>query len=227
MKLSFETSISIEYVVIMHKENNGIIYYAVAPGVEFDPMFLESFKRAVEFDEVEMPGPEGDITQAAFKGKFVIIRSCKMVYVILVINRKPDRFTREALHGFGIKFESRWGRELRKLYGELGGDVSIFKQESPRRGSVDDLVEEQFRLTLALPHRLGFPTFQMKGLLRKVWGVAEDLARGKRYLLLGDLLTTARETLRKNVHDISDAIFALVQKKAIVPIPMEELGEYL
>ncbi|MHA1733163.1 MAG: hypothetical protein ACTSU5_14545 [Promethearchaeota archaeon] len=227
MSGTFATSISIEYVIVLHKESNGIIYYHVAPGVEFDPSFLESFKRAIEFDEIEMPGPEADITQATLKGKFVITRAGKLVYVAIVINKKPDRFTREAVHSFGIKFESRWGREIRTLYGELGGDVSIFKQDSPRRGSADKLVEEVFHLSLALPHKLGLPTFKMKGLTKRVWGVAEDLARGKRYILLGDLLTTAREVLRKNVHDISDEIFTLRQQGAIIPIPLEELGKYL
>ncbi len=227
MSGTFATSISIEYVIVIHKESNGIIFYDVAPGVEFDPGFLESFKRAIEFDEIEMPGPEADITQNTLKGKFVIIRAGKLVYVAIVINKKPDRFTREAVHSFGIKFESRWGREIKNLYGEHEGNVTIFKMDSARRGSADTLVEEVFHLSLALPHKLGLPTFKMKGLTKKVWEVAEELARGKRFILLGDLLTTAREVLRKDIHDVSDEIFTLRQQGAIIPIPIEELGDYL
>lgn len=227
MSGSFATSISIEYVIVLHKESNGIIYFTVAPGVEFKPALLENFRRAIEFDEIEMPGPEGDISQATLKGKFLVIRSGKQVYTAIMINKKPDRFTREALHAFGIKFESRWGREIRTLYSELGGDVSVFKRDTERRGNADKLVEEVFRLSLALPHKLGLPTQKLKRLTKKVWEVAEELARGKRFILLGDLLTTAREVLGKRQQDISECIFTLVQMGLIIPIPMEELGNYL
>ncbi|HMF31128.1 MAG TPA: hypothetical protein VKK79_06925 [Candidatus Lokiarchaeia archaeon] len=227
MSSSFATAVSLEYLIIIHKESNGIIYFLSAPGIEVDPSFLDGFKRAVEFDEIEMPGAEGDISQATYKGKFAVVRSGKFEFVVIIINKTPDRFTREALHSFGIKFSSRWARELKVLYSDLNGDVSVFKQKTSMAGNVDDLVEECFHLSVAMPHKLGMPSFKMKGFQKTIWSIAEELARGKQYVLLGELLSAAREKTGKQESAIAAEIFGLIQKAAIIPLKMEELQKIL
>ena len=165
MSSYFGVSISTEYVIAIHKESKGIIYIENAPGIDFDAKLIEKFRRAINFEEVELPTSDGDIKQSSIKGKYVVIRGGNMIYSVAIINQKPNRFTREALHSFGIRFESRWGREIKHFYDDYDGDTKIFHEASDTRASVDDLVEEVFHLTLSLPHKLGLPLEKIKNKL--------------------------------------------------------------
>ncbi len=183
----------VEHICIVHKDRREIIYTCTAPGGTLDPAFLEAFQQAVTHEEIELPGSEGDITQATIKGKFAVIRSGKFEYVAVILNTSPVRFTREALHAFGIKFSSRWARELKTFYTDLKGDVSVFQRRTPRGGNVDDLVEDNFHLTS--PPSRGMPPERFHGVGQVVWNNAVDLARGKDYLLLRELLRAAGNIL--------------------------------
>jgi len=227
MSLSFTTAVALEYVICIHKESNGIIYYVTAPRVEVDPSFLESFKKSMESSEIELPGAVGDITQTSVKGKYAVIRSGRFEYVMVLLNKTPDHSTREALHTFGIKFSSLWARELKTLYTELNGDVNIFKQRNTMGGNVDDLVEECFHLSMAMPHKLGTPAEKIKGFTKTVWNLAEELARGKQYILLGELLAICKERTDKGEPAISAEIFGLTQKAMLIPVKEKKLTKDL
>jgi hypothetical protein len=225
MSSYFGVSISVEVVLTIHRESKGVIYMKSAPGVDFDIGIVESFRRAINFEEVDLPNVEGEITQASIKGKYVVIRAGKLIYTACIINQKPNRFTREALHSFGIRLESRWGKEIRLLYEEFGGDISVFTTKTDNRASADDLVEEVFHLSLSLPHKLGLPMKKMKGLTKKVWQVAENLARGNGYIFLADLVDEAKNRIGKELVYINDSIFEIVSNGLLIPIPLEEFVE--
>jgi hypothetical protein len=224
MSSYFGVSISVEYILVIHRESKGVIFMANAPGIEFDISLIEDFRRAINFEEMELPNGDGDITQGALKGKYVVIRGGKLIYVTAIINQKPNRFTREALHSFGIRFESRWGKEIRQIYDELNGDLQIFHQSTETRAAADDLIEEVFHLTLSLPHKLGLPLKKLKGLAKDVWGVAEGLARGKGFIFLADLVESSKNQLGKDVVYVNDAIFEIVSEGILIPIPLAEFA---
>ncbi|MBD3351008.1 MAG: hypothetical protein GF364_05925 [Candidatus Lokiarchaeota archaeon] len=226
MSSYFGVSISTEYVIALHRESKGIMYIKNAPGVDFDAELIEKFRRAINFEEIELPTTEGDIEQASIKGKYVIIRAGKMIFVAIIINQKPNRFSREALHSFGIRFESRWGREINKFYDEHQGDVKIFHEHSDTRASVDDLIEDVFHLNLSLPHKLGLPLNKIKDkLTRAVWGIAENLVRGRGYIFLSELVEAAKNNLSREVVYINDSIFELCSRGLLIPIPLDEFIE--
>jgi hypothetical protein len=219
----FSVSISVDYLIIMHRENMGFVYFRGAPGVEFKPKFMEDLRRAIQFEELELPQAEGDISQGTVAGKYIIMRSGKNSITILVINQKPNRFTREALHSFAIRLESRWGRELKGLFtDELAADIDVFHKDTETRQSVDKLVDEIFHLEFTLPHKLGLPTVELKGAHRKLWELAEELARGQGYVLLGDLLASAQEKMGRNKDMAADLIFEFVSRGFMTAIPLQE-----
>lgn len=219
----FSVSISVDYLIIIHKESMGVVFFRIAPGVEFQPSFMEELRRAIQFEEIELPQAEGDISQGTLKGKYVIMRASKFTINVLVINTKPNRFTREALHSFAIRLESRWGRELKGIYEEeLMGNIDVFYKDTDTRQSVEKLVDEIFHLEFTLPHKLGLPTVELKGTQKKLWEVAEELARGQGYVLLGDLMQTAQERISRNKEDIPDIIFELVSRGFMTAIPLNE-----
>ncbi|MHA1294825.1 MAG: hypothetical protein ACTSQJ_19470, partial [Promethearchaeota archaeon] len=208
----FSVALSIEYLIITHMESKGIIYYSTAPGIDLDPKLIELFRRAIEFKELDLPMSEGEIEQATLEGKYLVTRAGKMIWVTLIINQKPTRFTREAIHSFSIKFENRYGREIKHLYTKFKGNIMVFRQESATRESVDGIINEVFHLDLTLPHKLGFPTGKkMSKQTQKIWNLAEDLAhkmRGK--ILLGELFTEAKKQFGYDNKVITDSIFNLV-----------------
>jgi len=210
-------------VIVIHRESKNIILLKKAPGIEFNPELIESLQRAIIFEEVELPNAEGEITQSSIKGKYIIIRAGKLIYCSIIINQKPNRFSREALHAFGIRFESRWGREIKKLYEEFDGDTKIFYKSTDTRANADALIEEVFHLNLTLPHKLGLPLNKIKDkLVSSVWQIAENLVRGKGYVFLSELVETAKNELNKDVSYINDAVFELVSQGLLISIPLEE-----
>ncbi|MHA1148938.1 MAG: hypothetical protein ACTSR8_11930 [Promethearchaeota archaeon] len=196
----------------------------MAPGVEFDPKLLELFRRAIQFKELDLPGVEGEIEQATLEGKYLVTRAGQLIWVTLIINQKPTRFTREALHSFSIKFENRYGREVRHLYTKFHGDISVFREASMTRESVDGILDEVFHMNLTLPHKLGFPTGKkLSSKTKKIWNLAEDLAhKTKGYILLGSLFTEAKKNFGFDNKDITDSIFNLVQAQYLLPISLED-----
>lgn len=212
-------ALSIEYLLITHMESSGIVYYITAPGVDLDPKLIELFRRAIQFKELDLPSAEGEIEQATLEGKYLVTRAGKMIWVTIIINQKPSRFTREALHSFSIKFENRYGREVRHLYTKFKGDISVFKRDSTTRESVDGIIDEVFHLNLTLPHKLGFPTGRkLSKTQQKVFELAEDIAHKSRgNVFLGELLVEAKKKFGLDNKDITDSIWQLVEWGYFMP----------
>jgi hypothetical protein len=223
---AFLTTLSIEYILVLHKESKGIIFAKTSPGVEIEVKILETLQRKIQFNEIELPDGENAITQAAIDDRYVVLRSGAMTYQILIITQKPNRFTRESLHGFGIKFENRWAKEIKSLFEEGEGNTKIYNKDTSSRQSVDKLVDEVFHLEYTLPHRIGIPQGLKKD-EQKVFSIGESLARGKGYLLLDELITTASEKLSKDLQTISSIVASFTSRNYMTPIPLEEfLAKY-
>ncbi len=195
-----------------------------APGIDLDPKLFENFRRAIQFKEIDLPNADGEIEQATLGGKYLVTRAGQLVWTTLIINQKPGRFTREAIHSFGIKFESRFGRELKYLYSKYQGNVGIFKEATTTRESVEGIIDEVFHLNLTLPHKLGFPTGRkMSKKTQKVWELAEDLAhKSKGHILLGNLFTEVKKLYSYDNKDITDSIYNLVQYRYLNPMTLEQ-----
>lgn len=205
-------------------ESKGVIYYTTAPGIELDLQLFEKYRRALQFNEIDLPAAEGEIEQATLEGKYLVTRAGNHTWTTLIINQKPTRFTREAIHSFSIKFENRYGREIKHLYTKFQGDIEIFKQASNTRENVEGLIDEVFHLNLTLPHKLGFPTGRkMSKRTQKIWELAEDLAhKSKGFILLGNLFTEAKKRHGYDNKDITDSIYNLVQYNYLNSITLED-----
>ncbi len=226
MSSYFGVAISTEHILAIHKESKGIIFMISAPGISFDEKIIENLRRSIDFEEIELPTKDGEISQSSIMGKYVVIRAGKLVYSVVIINQKPNRFTREALHAFGIRFESRWGREIKNLYTEFDGNIKIFLENTERKGNVGVIVEEVFHLSLSLPHKIGIPMRKFKSkLTKKVWEAAEDLARGKRYIFLADLVESAKNKTGEKAVYINDSIFEIVSQGLLISIPLDVFKE--
>ncbi|MFX1314718.1 MAG: hypothetical protein ACFE9T_02560 [Promethearchaeota archaeon] len=214
----FTIALSIEYIIITHKESKGIIYYTTA-GV-FVPELIDLFRDSIQFGILDFPVEEGRIEQATLKGKYLITRAGKMIWVTLILNEKPIPFARELLGFFCTIIEGQYGKEIKDLYNHFKGDISIFQKNSRNKENITQIVEEVFHLSLTYPHQIGISKGKKVSLnTKKVFELAKSLAhKTKGVVSLSELFTEATKVLEFEKNEIANAIFYLVQKDFLLPI---------
>ena len=225
----FSLALSLEYVIITHRDSHGIIYIKPGYGTGLDPQFIELFRTAVEHGVINLPEIEGEFEPATLEGKYLLTRAGNKIWITIVINQIPTRYTREALHHFSIEFENHFGGKVRNLYTRYEGDVSIFQQESITRKTVDDIIEETLHLSLKLPYKLG--STKGKKMLdesKKLFKISKQIShKNKGIINLEDLLNNAKNKLSYRIDEIIFLIDDLIKNELLIPIYPAKLEEQL
>lgn len=213
---------SIEYVVITHKESCEVIYYKTAGA--FDPDFLDIFRSSIQYKILDLPLEEGAIEQATLEGKYLITRAGKLVWITLILKYKPIRFTRDVLRFFSKLFENQYEKEILELYTKFKGDISIFRKDPYSKQSLNKEIEDIFHLNLTLPFKIG--TTRGKKIppkAKKIFQFAKALAhKTKSEILLEKLFAEVSKSFKLNNEEIADLIYSLVENEVILPIIREE-----
>jgi len=211
-------AISIEYIIITHRESREIIYYKTASS--FDPDFLDIFRSSIQYEILDFPIDQGGIEQATLEGKYLITRAGKMIWISLALNKIPTLFTREVLKFFCELFEGQYKREILGLYTDFQGDISIFRKQSKVKQSIEEIIEDVFHLYLTLPFKLGSTKGKkLSSKSKKVYQFAKDLAhKTKGKFFLEKLFDEVSKILRLNSEEIAELIFNLVQIKVFLAI---------
>ena len=201
-------------------DSKGIIYYTAAPCVERDPELIEFFRNSVQHKDLDLPLFEGEMEVATLKGKYLITRAGKMVWISLIINQKPTLFTREGLNWFSILFEKHYEHEIENLYSQYQGDISIFSTDAEHRKSINDLLDEVFHYSLTLPYKLSTSkTKGMSQITKEVWQIAKQIShKFKDRFFLKNLLEESKNSLKYDEKEITDSIFDLVMGSYLIPI---------
>lgn len=223
----FSLAMSLEYLIITHRDSKGIIYIKSAYGVELDPQFIELFRTAINDGVIDFPEIEGEFEHATFEGKYILTLAGKKIWTTIFINQKPSRHTREALNMFSKDFENHFGGKVRNLYSRFQGDISIFQQESITKRTVEDIIEDTFHLSLKLPYKLGSKRGKkfIEG-SKKLINLAKHLSRkSKKIISLKDLLYDAKEKLDYNTDEIIYLINHLIENEYLIPIFPEKVEE--
>ena len=225
----FSLALSLEYVIITHRDSHGLIYIKSGYGTGLDPQFIELFRTAVEHGVIELPEIEGEFEHATLEGKYLLTRAGNKIWISIVLNQIPTRYTRDALHNFSVEFENHFGGKVRNLYSRYVGDVTIFLQESITRKTVDDIIEESFHLSLKLPHKLG--SIKGKNILeesKKLYKIAKHIShKPKRIINLEGLLNIANKKMNYRIDEILFLIDDLIKNELLLPIYPEKLEEQL
>ncbi len=225
----FSVALSLNYIIITHRDSKGIIYFTTAPGIELDPKLMESFRNSIQYKHIDLPEIEGEIEIATFEGKYLISRAGREIWVSLILNQKPTFPTREGLNWFTIIFEKQYEGEIRDLYTRFQGDTSIFKTDSLNRKSIYDIIDEVFHISLVLPHKLGTSKKkEMTPKIRKIWQIAKKISnQSSGQILLKNLLKEAEATLNYKRTEITEIIFQLIMGKYLIPIQLKEIKPYV
>ncbi|MFX1375995.1 MAG: hypothetical protein ACFFA0_09305 [Promethearchaeota archaeon] len=215
-------AISIEYIIITHRESREIIYYKTAGN--FNPDFLDTFRSSVQYDILDLPMEEGKIEQATLEGKYLISRAGKKIWISLVLNKIPTLFTREVLKFFCEIFEGQYRKEILELYTRFQGDISIFRRQSKLKQSVEDIIEDIFHLHLTLPFKLGSTKGKkLSSKSKKIYQHAKVLSHKiKGGFLLEKLFDEISKSFKISNEELAELIFKLVQTEVFIALPSEK-----
>jgi len=215
-------ALSIEYIIVIHRESQGIIYYKTVGN--FDPDFLDIYRSSIHYKILDLPLEQGEIEQATLEGKFLITRACNMIWITIINKNIPTLFTREVLKFFCEILEDSYNREIRDLYSHFEGDISIFKKNSKSKQSIEDIIEDVFHLYLTLPFTIGpLKGKKLEPKAKKVFRFAKDLIhKSKSNFYLEKLFTEVGKSLTFNNEDLAEIIFDLVQERIFLPKTLEK-----
>ena len=201
-------------------DSKGIIFYTAAPCIERDPNLIELFRNSVQYKDLELPLIEGEMEVATLKGKYLITRAGKMVWISLIINQKPTLLMRESLNSFSILFEKQYEHEIAHLYTKFQGDISIFSTDIVHGKSIYDLLDEAFHYSLTLPHKLSSSkTKGISQITKEVWQLAKQIShKAKDQFFLKNLLEESKNSLNYDEKEIIDSIFYLIMGSYLIPI---------
>ncbi|MHA1914070.1 MAG: hypothetical protein ACW990_04205 [Promethearchaeota archaeon] len=209
---------SIEYIIITHKESKEIIYYKTAGN--FDPKFLDTLRSSIQFEILDLPLDQGEIERTTLEGKYLITRSGKLIWITLILNKLPTLFTREVLKFFCELFENQFSREISDLYTKFQGDISIFRMKSKPRESAEAIIQDVFHLYLALPFKMGSTkrkkcSSNSKKIIEFIKALVQK-TQGE--IFLEQVFIETSESSKIPTEEIAEIILELVQKEILLPI---------
>ncbi|MFW9826785.1 MAG: hypothetical protein ACFFEY_04085 [Candidatus Thorarchaeota archaeon] len=211
-------ALSIEYLVITHRESREIIYYKSVG--DFDPDILDIFRSSIQYEIFDLPSEIEGIEQATLEGKYLLTRAGKLVWVTLILKYKPIRITREVLKFFCKLFENQYEREIIDLYTKFEGDISVFQQDPYSRQSLNKEIEDIFHLYLAYPFQIGsIRGIKINNKAKKIYKIAKALThKAKGQFFLNKLFFEVSKSSQLNNIELAKIIYNLVEIGVLIPI---------
>lgn len=210
-------SLAFEYLFVLHKESEEIIFYHSLLGDSIDFPFILDLRRALKNHEVRVPIKDRQISHVILNEKYILFRAGKNTVVIMVSNISPTRFIQDALNNFSIRMETRWAEELEQIYTQNHGDLNLFLQETETKPSLTDLVNEIFHLEFQLPYALHGNPINLDEPGRKLWDFARELAKDNGTFLLNELIFGGVEIFSLSRLIIFDWINNFITQNHFIP----------
>jgi hypothetical protein len=210
-------ALSIEYLVITHRESREIIYYKTVG--DLNPEVLDIFRNSIQYEILNLPSEIGGIEQATLEGKYLLSQAGKLVWVTLILKYKPIRFTRDVLKFFCKLFENQYEREIIELYTKFEGDISVFQRDPYSRQSLNKEIEDIFHLYLTHPFQIGsLRSSKVDDRAKKVYKIAKDLVhKPKEPFFLNNLFFEVSKSFQLGNIEIAELIYNLVETGVLIP----------
>ena len=212
-------SLSFNYLLVFHNENQNLLYFESAPSIAFDPLFIEKIRFNINRGHIQFRQIKGQIVHGMFDQFYLLLITSNLTKIILVLDNKPNEFADEALSAFAARFESRWENELQQFYSQYQGDNDIFFNESKNGQNIQALVNEIFHLNYHFPHHLGTPKTRLQGNYKKIWKIAQTLSQESGSILMRDLLFKSLSITKIDKNLIADIIYEFLSRGYIKPNP--------
>ena len=203
-----------------HNESQGLMYIESANNI-FDPLFIERIRFQIRRGYIQFRQIKGQIVHGMFEQYYLLLIKSKYTQIILIIDNKPNDFADEALSAFSERFESRWENELQLFYSLYRGDTDLFFNKSRNGQNIQALVNEIFHLNYHFPHHLGTPKTKLQGNYKKIWNIAQTLAKESGYIVMRDLWFKSLSITKIDKNLIADIIYEFLSRGYIKSIPFE------
>jgi len=213
-------SLSFNYLLVFHNESQGLMYIESASNI-FDPLFIERIRFQIRRGYIQFRQIKGQIVHGMFEQYYLLLIKSKYTQIILIIDNKPNDFADEALNAFSERFESRWENELQLFYSLYQGDTDLFFNKSKNGQNIQALVNEIFHLNYHFPHHLGTPKTKLQGNYKKIWNIAQTLAKESGYIVMRDLWFKSLSITKIDKNLIADIIYEFLSRGYIKSIPFE------
>ena len=213
-------SLSFNYLLVFHNESKGLVYFESVNNI-FDLQFIERIRFQIRKGYIQFRQIKGQIVHGMFEQYYLLLISSKYTQIILVLDNKPNDFADEALSAFATRFESRWENELQLIYSIYEGNIDLFFNESKNGQNIQALVNEIFHLNYHFPHHLGTPKTRLQGNYKKIWKIAQTLAKESGYIIMRELWFKSESITKIDKNLIADIIYEFLSRGYIKPIPFE------
>ncbi len=213
-------SLSFNYLLVFHKESQGLIYIESANN-NFDPLLIEKIRFQIRRGYIQFRQIKGQIVHGMFDQYYLLLITSSFTKIILVLDHKPNDFADEALSAFAARFESRWENELQQFYSFYQGNIDLFFNEKKNGQNIQALANEIFHLNYHFPHHLGTPKTRLQGNYKKIWKIAQTLAKESGYIIMRELWFKSLKITKIEKNLIADIIYEFLSRGYIKPIPFE------
>ncbi len=213
-------SLSFNYLLVFHNESQELIYIE-SPNNIFDTHFIERIRFQIRRGHIQFRQIKGQIVHGMFEQYYLLLLSSKYTQIILILDNKPNDFADEALSAFAERLESRWENELQLFYSIYQGNTDLFFNESKNGQNIQALVNGIFHLNYHFPHHLGTPKTKLQGNYKKIWKIAQNLAKETGYIVMRELWFKSLKITKIDKNLIADIIYEFLSRGYIKPIPFE------
>ncbi|MHA1719207.1 MAG: hypothetical protein ACTSWX_16245 [Promethearchaeota archaeon] len=210
-------SLSFQYLLIFHRESEGLLYFKNAPDIEFDPLFIEKINYQIQKGYIQFRQIKNQIIHGMLDQYYLLLITSNYSKIILIVDEKPNEFTDEALEAFTVKFESQWEDELSLFYSLYQGNIDLFFEESKRGYKIENLINEIFHLNFNLPQILHVPKIKLQGNYKKVWKIAEELAKETGTINIRDLWAKSAIITKIDKDLLADIVYEFFMRGYFLP----------
>lgn len=212
----FEDAINMQHILIIYKATGTCVYFKSFGMEQIDPDLISGFLSAAQsFVKESMSSADG-LSEMKSGNANLLISDGELVRATLVLGKPASQFLKSNLSRFLLMFEGKYRDALLNWKGQLG----VFKDTGK-------LIDEVLHTSVILPHEITVDIKKLKSisnpLSRSLLKIAQGvISEGKPMFFLAQIISDAKDKIKKKPQEILLGIDELLKKGIFVPIDMSK-----
>ncbi|MBN2156653.1 MAG: hypothetical protein JW776_11485 [Candidatus Lokiarchaeota archaeon] len=214
----FEDAINLQHVLVIHKNTGTCVFFKTFGILDIDPDLISGFLSAAQSFVRESMSADG-ISEIKSGDNHLLISDGELVRVTLVLAKGASQFLRSNTARLVMLFENRYYEQLLNWRGAL----NVFQDAGP-------LIDETLHTSVILPHQITTSIKILKSikspLAQKLLKIARELTTAQRsFFFIAQLVSDAKDKLKKSPPEILLALNELLENEAISPVDISSYTE--
>ncbi|MBD3350401.1 MAG: hypothetical protein GF364_02840 [Candidatus Lokiarchaeota archaeon] len=212
----FEDAINMRHIIIIYKETGTCVYFKSFGTEEIDPDLIGGFLTAAQSFAKESISASESLSEIKMGDNSLLISDGQFVRVTLVLGKPASQFLKSNLSRFILRFEA----EYRSILQDWRGQLNVFK-------GTGKIVDAMLHTSVILPHKISTDIKARKqlksSLAKSLLNIAKTFTAGKKELFfLGQIITEAKNKLKKKPQEILLGVNELINKKVFIPVDLSQ-----